>query len=484
MFPSPWSAWRCLLILTAVLVIYAPALAGGWFWDDSALIVNNTDLRTFSGLRSIWAFYADWPLSATAFWIEWHLFGRFPFGYHAVNIALHTANAFLVWKVFSRLGLRWAWLGGLLFAVHPLAVESVAWASELKNTLSLFFSLLSLLGWMDLQEAKGSYLRALLFYTIALLAKTSGLMMPAVFLLYAWWKNGAITARDLKRTIPFWLIALALGLITVHFQSDASAESAAIHARGMVERCTLSIIAFNFYLSKFLWPAPLMPIYPPPHTLAELLTFPLTVFLATGLPSFRQRGWYRHVLLGVGFFAPAILPVLGLADMNYLKFSLVADRFSYLPMIGLIGLAVAGLETISRRIGPILRLVFVVTITLLAVTLAWTAHTYAARFADEQKMWAYNIQLNPSAWAAHNNLGFALLQSGRVPEARREFETALSLNPNSADAHNNLGVALMQAGQDAASLREFDTALRLDPDNPSAQQNRQEVLGKVRPDER
>ena len=476
---SKWNVWQCLLIFLAILCVYAPALAGGWFWDDSVLIAGDVDLRTLRGLGNIWSFNSDWPLTRTAFWIELHLWDRFPFGYHLTNLALHTANAFLVWKLLSRLGLRWAWLGGLLFAVHPLAVESVAWASELKNTLALFFSLLSLLAWIDLDETMRGYIRCLLFYTLALLAKTSGLMLPAVFLLYVWWKHNTITARDVKRTVPFWLLALVLGSVTLHFQSDASVESAAIHGRTFVERCVQSGIAFNFYLSKFLWPPPLMPIYPASPKPPALIALPLVVVTVVGIWRLRRMDSYRHLVLGLGFFSLTILPVLGFADMNYLKFSPVADHFIYLPIIGLIGLVVAGLHSLSPGFGLIPRLILPGVIAIAIVSLTWMAHTHAARFADEQKMWAYNIERNPSAWAAHNNLGYVLLQSGRINEARQQFETALRLNANSADAHNNLGVVFMQLGQVRDSVTEFETALRLDPGDRSAERNRQAALEKT-----
>ena len=475
--------WRGLVIVFAVLFVYAPALAGGWFWDDSALIAGDIDLRTLSGLVSIWSFDSDWPLTRTAFWFELHLWDRFPFGYHLTNIALHTANAFLVWKLLARLNLRWAWLGGLLFAVHPLAVESVAWASELKNTLSLLFFLLSLLALIDHDEEKVGYVRSLLFYTLALLAKTSVLMLPAVFLLHAWWKHGAITSRDLKKTIPFWLVAIVLGLVTMHFQTDAYYESADTRARTLVERCFQSGAAFDFYLGKFLWPSPLMPIYPrwwpASLSLSQLLALPLTVFLFIGLGMNCRRTWCRPLLLGLGFFALTLLPVLGFADMTYLKFSWVADHLVYLPMIGLVGLSVAGLESLSTKLFPTARILLIGAITIVTAALAWNAHTYAARFADEQKMWAYNIRLNPSAWAAHNNLGFVQLQSGRLSEARQEFDKALRLNSNSADVHNNLGVVLLQTGQYAPSITEFETALRLDPNDKSAQQNLQTARDKM-----
>jgi protein O-mannosyl-transferase len=334
-------------------LVYAPALGGDWFGTMTGWSATISNCALLGGLGNIWltATASDyWPLSWTALWVQWHLWGPFPFGYHVVNLVLHLANGFLVWHLLSRLGLRWAWLGGLLFVIHPLAVESVAWVSELKNTLSLLFFLLSLLAWIDQDNGKGGYLRSLLYYLAALLSKTSVIMLPVVFLLYGWWKHGRIARRDFRKTIPFFAVALLLGLATLHFQANSTPEGAAIGARGLLARLDGAGVDIFFYLGKFLRPSPLMPIYPrwplDPPSWPQLVTLPLLILIFLGL-WMRRRGWGRHALLGFGFFVLNLLPVLGLVDMTYLTFSWVADHFVYLSIIGLIGVVVAGLEAVA-----------------------------------------------------------------------------------------------------------------------------------------
>jgi hypothetical protein len=465
---------RIILIALAGLWVYAPALGGDWLWDDDRLISENGSLRSLAGLGDIWLFHPDWSLTSTALWIQWHLWGPFPFGYHVVNLVLHLANGFLVWHLLSRLGLRWAWLGGLFFVIHPLAVESVAWVSELKNTLSLLFFLLSLLVWIDQDDGKGGYLRSLLYYLAGLLSKTSVIMLPAVFLLYGWWKHGRITRRDFRKTVPFFAVALLLGFVTLHFQANLTPEGAEVGARGFLARLDGAGVDIFFYLGKFLRPSQLMPIYPrwplDPPSWPQLLTLPLLVLVFLGLWT-QRRGWGRHVLLGFGFFVLNLLPVLGLVDMTYLIFSWVADHFVYLPIIGLIGLVVAGLEAVASKITPLPRLILIGTIAVAACLLAWKAHRYAGLFAQGEKLWAYTLRLNPTAWAADNNLGYVLLQSGRVGEAEKQFEIALRLNPLSANAHNNRGVVCLQTGRYAEAVDEFETALRLNPYLAEARDN-------------
>jgi protein O-mannosyl-transferase len=465
---------RVIALVLAVFWVYSPALSAGWFWDDTTLVVENGQLRSLSTLGSLWLSNSDWPLSATAFWIEWHLWGQLPFGYHAVNIALHLANAFLVWNLFSRLGLRWAWLAGLLFAIHPLAVESVAWISELKNTLSLLFFLLSLLAWIDQDEGKHGYIRSLCFYILAMFCKTSVVMLPAVLLLYAWWKRGVIKSSDLKKTIPFFAIAFLLGISSIHFQSDSSLEMADVHARSLFVRCLEAGASICFYLGKFIWPFPLMPVYPrwslDSPTLLQFLAPPFLASLFFGL-WIKRKEWSRHLLLGLGFFVLTLLPVIGLIDMSFLNFSWVADHFVYLPMIGLIGLIVLALQVLSAKLSVPARILLLALIAITFFFLARDARHDASRFANEEKMWSRNVNLNPSAWAAHNNLGYAMLQSGRVTQAEKQFKIALTLNPLSAEAHNNHGVVFLQTGAYPQSIEEFQTALRLNPHYTSAQTN-------------
>ena len=216
-----------------------------------------------------------------------------------------------------------------------------------------------------------------------------------------------------------------------------------------------------------------------PPSWPQLLTLPLLFLVFVGLWT-RRRGWSRHALLGFGFFVLNLLPVLGLVDMTYLAFSWVADHFVYLPVIGLIGLTVAALEALASKITPLPRLVLIGTVAVAACLLAWKAHRYAGLFTQGEKLWAYTLRLNPTAWAAHNNLGYVLLQSGRVGEAEKQFEIALRLNPLSANAHNNRGVVCLQIGRYAESVDEFETALRLNPYLTEARDNLELARDKIK----
>ena len=209
------------------------------------LVTRNPLLQNLSGLTEIWSGGRTpdyFPLTNTVFWIEHHVFGQNPAGYHVVNILLQSFNAVLVWMVLRRLGVPGAWLAGLIFGIHPVHVESVAWISELKNVLSLFFALLSILCFFKIDNGSDSAMprRPILslyrFFVLALLAKTQVVFLPVVLLLCQWWLGRQLPKkewmasfrRQLIRAAPFFLIAIVLGLVTIWFQNRGIGEEAIV----------------------------------------------------------------------------------------------------------------------------------------------------------------------------------------------------------------------------------------------------------------
>ena len=204
-------------------------------------------------------------LGAVAAW------GGNPVGYHVVNVLLHGANAVLLWRVLARLKVPAGWLGGIIFAVHPVCVASVAWVSELKNTLSLCFYLLSLLCYLkietpDLQSQKGKAAQWYVFrwglFLLALFSKTSTVMLPVVLLGCSWWQRGRLAARDVLRTVAFFALALAFGLLSVWFQARGAIAGATVQTEGFGGRLAGAGMALWFYLGKALLPLNLSMIYP------------------------------------------------------------------------------------------------------------------------------------------------------------------------------------------------------------------------------
>lgn len=464
---------RVLAIALAAAWVYFPCLRGTWLWDDGLEISRNAVLQSPGGWWEAWIHPHGmdyFPLKSSLQWLEWHLWGAAPLGYHVVNLGLHVLSALLVWRLLHLLGVRASFLGGLLFAVHPLAVESVAWISEFKNTVSLPPLLLACTAYVEFERSgrRWARARALLWFAAALACKTSVVMLPFVLLLFTWWRRGRIRRRDLRATAPFFAAAAAMGAATVWFQSTRAIGIAGT-PESLWSRLGEAGWSIVCYARTSLWPAGLAPVYPPSPAWLPAFAPWLAIGAVLGAFWLWRAGWGRHALLGSGWFLLNLVPVLGIIPMSYLRVSPRADHLAYLPLVGWVGLAAAAfgaaLEAWGRRMGQgrLARLPLAIGAAAAAGAMAFAARGYAAAFRDEKALWTYALERNPGAWLARNNLGKVFLQEGRPAEAAEQFRDAIRARPDSPEAHANLGNALEALGRVDEARSEYAAALRIDP---------------------
>jgi Flp pilus assembly protein TadD len=454
-----------LLALLAV-VVYLPVLRGEFVWDDLVLVKRNPLATGEHTILSIW-FQGDFTLSTVALWLQWLAWGDHAAGYHVVNVALHALNAVLVWRVLLRLGVSGAWLAAALFAVHPVCVASVAWISELKNTLSLAFLLLSVWCYLESEaetnRARRWYGLAVGLFTLALLSKTSTVMLPVVLLLYACRKGGLPPRRDWLRVTPFLALSLAFGLLTIWFQHHQVIGDTVIANGTWLERGANAGAALWFYLGKALAPVNLCMIYPAWSFAGAAAWLPPVLWLAllTAIWVFRG-GTSGRAFLALASFTILLFPVLGFFDMYFLALARVSDHFQYLPLICVMALVAAGLTT---YLPPIARNIVG---ALLIGGLAVLTFQRAKVFATDEGLWRDTLAKNPAAWNAHNNLGCILAERGDLGGALRFFEDSLKLNPGNAQAHINLARALVVQGSFGRAEEHFRKAQKLRPADPEA----------------
>lgn len=493
-------------ILAAVAWIYWPALHGGWVWDDDLEVVRNGALRLGpGGLGRIWLAVGApdyFPLKTTFQWMEWHAWGADTAAYHIVNLVLHGLCAVLFWRLLVRLfriggaasstvaavaaaratgGEEWtAWLGGLIFAVHPLAVESAAWIAELKNVLSLALLLASALAYVgfDSTGRRRAYAASLGLFVAALLSKTTVVMFPAAILLFAWWRRGRIDRSDLLRSAPFFALSLTLGLITVVFQAHRTAAGS-MAISGLGSRAASAGLAVAFYAGKFFFPVQLLPAYPSwptPVAVRGALAWLALAVLFGGMWRAR-RGWGRHALFGAGFFVLNLLPILGFIPMAFLQVGPVADHLCYISLLGLAGLTAATLGGVHRKAGFAgirpegapgasalsRRLPVALAIGLGIGAISIISHCLASNYDSNLAFWNHAFEGNPQSWTAANNLGDALTQAGEPRRAIAVLEAGLRLEPANARAWYNLGVAEDGVGRRDAAANDYETAVRRDP---------------------
>jgi len=471
----------CLLAVTLgtlVILAYRPAWNGGFIWDDDQYVTHNYLLTAPDGLRRIW-FSLDapsqyFPLTYTVLKFERSLCGLHPNGYHWVNILLHLANAFLVWCLLARLKIPGAWLASAIFALHPVQVESVAWISELKNILMGFFFLLTLLIWVEYVDARSKHRGILYFvalgsYLLALSAKATACTLPAALLLILWLKRKPIGRRVLLEIIPFVVLALGIGLVTVWWEKYHQGTRMLV-SLGPVERLLIATRAIWFYLGKIFWPSNLTFIYPQWQIdtanptayfwLISLIALAVTVYFA-------RRLFGRSVEVAAVFFVTTLGPLLGFIMLYTFRYTFVADHYQYLASLGPIALVSAGLVTLSRSSKalqwPVVAGGFAILISLALLT--WRQ---SSSYRDMETLWRTTIEKNPSCWMAYNNLGVAQFEKGDIEDAIEKYQQSLRLHADYPEAHYNLGSALLQKGYPDEAIRQCEEALKIEPNEPDA----------------
>jgi tetratricopeptide (TPR) repeat protein len=473
--------FQAAVIIVAATVIFQPALHGDWLWDDNLDITENAVTQSAGGLWSIWfepGTQLDYyPVKASVQWAQWHLWGGDTFGYHVTNLVLHMVSALLVWRLFRKLGLKRAWLGGLIFAVHPALVESVAWIAELKNTLSMPFFLLAAIFCLEFDEhrRRRDQRAALGLFLAAMLTKPSMVMFPFALLGHAWWKRGRIGRDDLKAAAPFFAVSLLVGAVTLVLSYGYKHQLPdPIPVGGFLSHAALIGLSLAFYLGKAVWPAGLLPIYPPwpvnPPSLLQFLPWP-----ALGALLFwfwrKRQSWGRGALFGFGFFLVMLLPFSGVAPASFMYFTWVMDHFLYLPILGLIGLAVAGIEQAEKAVPPPVRCGGIGLSAVVLAVMITQSRGYAEKFVSQEVLWTYTLTRQPASWPAHYLLGVTLVQKGRLDEAAAHYERALELKPDFAEAHNNLGLVFLQRREVDDAIFQFQTALEIKPAYVQAHSN-------------
>ncbi len=504
------------LIVLATFAAYLPALSGDFIWNDRDYVTAPA-LRSLGGLARIWtepgATQQYYPLLHSAFWVQHRLFGDHPFGYHLVTLLLHAGSAVLFALVLRRLldnevgpstSLRAfdsapaaagherrryvgvEWLAALLFALHPVHVESVAWISEQKNTLSLAFYLGAVLFYLRFDETRRprTYVAALLLFAGSLGCKTVTATLPAALLVVLWWKRGRIGwRRDVWPLLPWFVLGAALGLFTSWIERTYGGAQGAEFEVPLVARGLVAGRAIWFYTGKLVWPSGFNFVYPRWTVDAGVWwqwLFPLGV-VALGAALWALRRRTRGPLAAYLFFVGSLFPVLGFVNLYGARYSWVWDHWQYLADLGPIALAAVALGMICALAKGRLGWPGLVPALALALPLGALAWSHCGMFHDDQTLYRMTLARNPGCWMARNNLGLLLMNvPGRLPDAVAEYEEALHLQPNSAGTHNNLGVALSRMpGRLNDAIIHYQAAVRVQPDFAEAHYNLGVALSQV-----
>jgi tetratricopeptide (TPR) repeat protein len=513
-----------LLLIALIFITYVRVFNADFIWDDESHLTQNPCIVGPLGFKEIWtsARAVYYPLVLTTFWALHKVAGLSPWPYHLLNVSLHAGSAVLLWQVLRQLNVRGAWLGAALWALHPVMVQSVAWVTELKNTQSCLFYLLSIfcfLKWGQqpritlitrirvTEDPKASrrqfrnhrslmFALALVFSVLATLSKPSVVMLPVVLALCIWWRTGRIRWRDVAALAPFVLISTLASLWTILEQKFHAGAIGAEWAQTWPERLIIAGRAIWFYVAKLAWPHPLIFIYPRwKIESSQLIAYlPLVAALAGLVTLWLNRArWSRGVFFAAAYYVISLFPVLGFFSVYFFRYSFVSDHFQYLASMGPLALAGAGIVTAVGRFGEtpsrlasdtdplqfsdniaavrsksLLLLATAGTCLMLLVVLTWRQTVV---YHNLVTLYTATLTKNPGCWMAHYNLGIALNDQGDTDGAIAHYRQALELRPSYAEAHYNLGRLLVQNGQLDEAITHYEKALEINPVDAEAQNN-------------
>jgi protein O-mannosyl-transferase len=474
-----------LILFVVTLLVYQPAWNGKPIWDDE-IHITQPELRSLHGLERIWTDPAAapqyYPVLHTIFWLEYKLWGEWTLPYHLVTILFHITLALLLVQILRRLNVPGAWLAAAIFALHPVHVESVAWFSEVKNTLSGVLAAATTLVYLKYDEDRhrASYFSALALFVIGLMTKTAIVTLPVVFLILFWWKRGKLDWRkDLKPLAPFFAVALAAGVLTIWVEEKFCVEHNEAFDFSLLDRFLIASRLFWFYLSKLFWPVDLTIIYPRWSINATVwwqYLFPIaTLALFAGLLIVSRK--FRGPLAAFLCFSVLLFPVLGFFNLSYFMSSPAgqpgfaifrADHFQYLADIPIIALLSAGAAWCWTRMQTNLRPVFSISCLVVIVLLAGSSWMRSRTYRDNETCFRAVLAKNPESATAHNNLANVLRKSGALDEAISHYRRGLDFEPDNQFGRFNLGSALVDHGDYAEAIGWLKAVLKTDPNNAKA----------------
>ncbi len=473
----------CFLLAAAVFAVYGQMIHHGFInFDDGEYITDNPHVRTgLTKENMIWAFTAfhsnNWhPLTWLSHALDCQIFGLNPGMHHIVNLLLHIANSILLFMLFKIMtGELWqSAFAAALFALHPMHVESVAWASERKDVLGAFFWILTMLAYLRYvrQPKLSRYLLIILLFTAGLMAKPMLVTLPFVLLLTDYWPLKRFIIKEkhysiLYEKLPLFFLAAASGIVTI-FAQKSGGQVRSLDTFPLGIRIGNSLISYIKYILKLIYPQNIAfhyP-YPDPFPVGQAMTAGF-VLTALSVLIIRQRQQRPYLLMGWLWYLGTLVPVIGLVQVATQAYS---DRYSYIPFIGLSLIIAWGIADLSEKLTHRRIILGIATGLLLTV---WTALTYiqTSYWKNSIRLFAHTLNVTENNYLAHNSLGAALEEQGRLDEAISHFREALQIKPDGTQAYYNMGVALEKQGKYDDSLKYLSEAVRLKPDFVNALYN-------------
>ena len=500
-------------------LVYLPSLENGFLnWDDNLYVTDNPVIRSLTPETIRLAFttipISSWyPLTVLSFALDYALWGPEPWGFHLTNVILHALNTFLVALIATRLAsnrqrltaegmvdrgaLAAGFITAILFGIHPLHVESVAWVSERKDVLCALFYLSSIgayLRYVRTPASRGTafYIASVLFFSLSLMSKSMAVTLPVALLILDFCPLGRFKlkagssdiARLVLEKVPFFLLSATASLIAIwtHHGKDALGG---IEKFSLAVRVLVSIRAYALYLYKMVFPATLAPLYPYPtsvHFLSVEYLGSLAALLA--ITTLCLLTWRRQRIFTAAwlYYLITLLPVIGL--LQYGSFA-AADRYTYLPSLGLFILVGVGTGVLFTRLrgSPVsatpLSILVLASVAAITAVLSYKTVMQTRIWKDSLTLWTHNIENYPGSPVARTNRGSVYLSAKNYELAYKDLTRAIELDREHVNAYFNRGLVHNAVNNLELSIADLTRAIELDPDLKEAHYNRATVYDRL-----
>jgi tetratricopeptide (TPR) repeat protein len=470
------------------------------YFDDPVYLTENYNVKkgvTLEGVK--WAFTsgyaANWhPVTWLSLMVGCELYGLDPAWHHLTNLLIHILNVLLLFLLFNKTtnDVYKSLCVAALFAVHPIHVESVAWVTERKDVLSGFFwiSTLILYTWYTKEKTWKSYLVVIISFSLGLMSKPMLVLLPVVLLFFDYWPLSRLSfpkrppgafiegkKTDIRTAvfekIPLLFLSFGSAVVTILVQHHEGAVRSASEVPYGV-RISNAFFSYVLYLKKLFWPADLAMLYPHPGEMKVLpAVLSVILLLAVSIIAVRFLKKYPYFFVGWFWYLISILPVIGFVSIGDI---VMADRYAYLPFIGLYVLLVFTLGDMMKF--DRLKKIKIPGMILLFFVLSLLTNIQAGYWKDSVTLFKHTLSVTDNNYVIQNNLGGAYWQEGKKEEALRHFKAALELKPDYAEAHNNLGSVLEKIGQEEDAIFHYKKAIAIHPDFPKAVYNLGVLYGK------
>ena len=481
----------CLLLLGITLAAFAGVLHNGFVnYDDTRYVSSNRNVKAGLSARSlVWAFAStttNWfPVTWLSHLLDGQLFGLAPAGHHATSLLFHAANVVLLFFLLQTMtGVRWrSAMVAALFAVHPLHVESVAWVSERKDVLSMFFGLLTIGAYVRYareSHAGKHFALAMVFFALGLMSKPMLVTLPILLLLLDYWPLCRLSRSNalarIAEKIPLFVLSAVSCLVTMMVQTKGGAIRS-LQQFSFSTRCANALTSAVGYLEKMAWPEKLSVFYP--HPQQTLLSWPVAgcAFLLLCISALAVSELKKKPYLAVGWlwYLISLLPVIGLVQVGW---QAMADRYTYIPLLGIYIMLSWGAEELAVRWRFSWRMQFVLAGLVVTALVARTV-IQVQYWKDSISLFSRALAITSNNWLAHHCMADALAGEGKIPEALYHYGQALRIRPDYERAHNNLGVLAAGKGNFAKAVQHYSDGLRCKPNDPDIQNNCGNALEKL-----